>query len=51
MIARRKRMLAAFLNRVARHSVVGEDKTFNRFLDGNVTWVSFELNLLRGCFS
>lgn len=39
MIARRKRMLQTFLNRIARHPVLSTDHTFHRFLDGEVSWV------------
>ncbi|KZV96383.1 PX-domain-containing protein [Exidia glandulosa HHB12029] len=38
MIARRKRMLQTFLNRIAHHPVLSTDHTFHRFLDGDVSW-------------
>lgn len=38
VIARRRRMLSVFLNRCHRHPVLGQDRTFNRFLDPNTTW-------------
>jgi hypothetical protein len=40
MIARRKRMLQTFLNRLARHPNLSRDHVFHRFLDGQVSWVS-----------
>ena len=39
MIARRKRMLQTFLNRIARHPILSNDHVFHRFLDGEVSWV------------
>ena len=39
LIARRKRMLQTFLNRVARHPVLSNEHVFHRFLDGEVSWV------------
>ena len=39
MIARRKRMLQTFLNRVARHPILANEHVFHRFLDGEVSWV------------
>ena len=39
MIARRKRMLQTFLNRLARHPILSNDHVFHRFLDGEVSWV------------
>ena len=41
MIARRKRMLQAFLNRVARHPILSNEHVFHRFLQGEVSWVCF----------
>jgi hypothetical protein len=41
MIARRKRMLQTFLNRVARHPILSNEHVFHRFLDGEVSWVRF----------
>ncbi|KAG8834168.1 Sorting nexin, cytoplasm-to-vacuole targeting pathway/endosomal sorting [Serendipita sp. 400] len=38
MISRRKRMLQAFLNRIARHPILSNEHTFHRFLDGEVSW-------------
>ncbi|KAF7356850.1 Sorting nexin-41 [Mycena venus] len=38
LIARRKRMLQTFLNRVARHPILSNDHVFHRFLDGEVSW-------------
>lgn len=38
VIARRRRMLALFLNRLARHPILGYDRVFQRFLSPNVTW-------------
>lgn len=40
MIARRKRMLQTFLNRIARHPILTNERVFHRFLDGEVSWVS-----------
>lgn len=39
MIARRKRMLQTFLNRVARHPILSNEHVFHRFLEGEVSWV------------
>lgn len=39
MIARRKRMLQTFLNRIARHPILSNEHIFHRFLDGEVSWV------------
>jgi sorting nexin-41/42 len=41
LIARRKRMLQTFLNRIARHPILSNERVFHRFLDGEVSWVSF----------
>ncbi|KAH7105828.1 hypothetical protein BKA62DRAFT_632806 [Auriculariales sp. MPI-PUGE-AT-0066] len=38
MIARRKRMLQTFLNRLARHQILSKEHSFHRFLDGEVSW-------------
>ncbi|EIN06112.1 hypothetical protein PUNSTDRAFT_54425 [Punctularia strigosozonata HHB-11173 SS5] len=38
MIARRKRMLQTFLNRVAKHPILSNEHVFHRFLDGEVSW-------------
>ncbi|KIK07774.1 hypothetical protein K443DRAFT_86496 [Laccaria amethystina LaAM-08-1] len=38
LIARRKRMLQTFLNRVARHPILSNEHVFHRFLDGEVSW-------------
>ncbi|KAF7308683.1 Sorting nexin-41 [Mycena chlorophos] len=38
LIARRKRMLQTFLNRIARHPILSNDHVFHRFLDGEVSW-------------
>ncbi|KAH9975882.1 hypothetical protein BGW80DRAFT_1295077 [Lactifluus volemus] len=38
MIARRKRMLQAFLNRIARHPIISNEHVFHRFLQGEVSW-------------
>ena len=43
MIARRKRMLQTFLNRIARHPILSNERVFHRFLDGEVSWVSESL--------
>lgn len=45
MISRRKRMLQTFLNRIARHPILSNERVFHRFLDGEVSWVSFAFNL------
>lgn len=42
MIARRKRMLQTFLNRIARHPILSNEHVFHRFLDGEVSWVCDE---------
>ncbi|TFY74615.1 hypothetical protein EWM64_g9397 [Hericium alpestre] len=39
MIARRRRMLQTFLNRIARHPILANEHVFHRFLDGDVSWV------------
>ena len=39
MIARRKRMLQTFLNRIARHPILSNEHIFHRFLEGEVSWV------------
>jgi sorting nexin-41/42 len=46
MIARRKRMLQTFLNRLARHPILSNEHVFHRFLDGEVSWV--RLTISRG---
>ncbi|EJT96584.1 PX-domain-containing protein [Dacryopinax primogenitus] len=38
MIARRKRMLQVFLNRVAKHPILSNEHVFHRFLDRDVSW-------------
>lgn len=38
VIARRRRMLSVFLNRCHRHPILGQDRTFHRFLDPGTTW-------------
>ncbi|KZT09908.1 uncharacterized protein LAESUDRAFT_645660 [Laetiporus sulphureus 93-53] len=38
MIARRKRTLQTFLNRIARHPILSNEHVFHRFLDGEVSW-------------
>ncbi|KIM68080.1 hypothetical protein SCLCIDRAFT_106509 [Scleroderma citrinum Foug A] len=38
MIARRKRMLQTFLNRIGRHPILSNEHVFHRFLDGEVSW-------------
>ncbi|KAL0580602.1 Sorting nexin, cytoplasm-to-vacuole targeting pathway/endosomal sorting [Marasmius crinis-equi] len=38
MIARRKRMLQTFLNRLAKHPILSNEHVFHRFLDGEVSW-------------
>jgi sorting nexin-4 len=43
MISRRKRMLQAFLNRIARHPILSNEHVFHRFLDSEVSWVSIQL--------
>ncbi len=45
MIARRKRMLQTFLNRIARHPILSNEHVFHRFLDGEVSWVSLPCSL------
>jgi hypothetical protein len=39
LIARRKRMLQTFLNRIARHPILSNEHVFHRFLQGEVSWV------------
>jgi len=41
MIARRKRMLQTFLNRITRHPILSNEHIFHRFLDGEVSWSEF----------
>ncbi|KAF8492493.1 sorting nexin-41 [Gautieria morchelliformis] len=38
MIARRKRMLQMFLNRIARHPILSHEQVFHKFLDGDSSW-------------
>ncbi|VDB88578.1 unnamed protein product [Peniophora sp. CBMAI 1063] len=38
MIARRRRMLQTFLNRISRHPILSNEHVFHRFLDGEVSW-------------
>ncbi|KAH8921283.1 hypothetical protein BT69DRAFT_1221721 [Atractiella rhizophila] len=38
VIARRKRMLQVFLNRLARHPILGTDAVFEKFLQGGLSW-------------
>ncbi|KAI0060944.1 hypothetical protein BV25DRAFT_1806376 [Artomyces pyxidatus] len=38
LIARRRRMLQTFLNRIARHPIISNEHVFHRFLDGEVSW-------------
>lgn len=48
MIARRRRMLQTFLNRISRHPILSNEHVFHRFLDGEVSWVCiFMLFILR----
>lgn len=42
LIARRKRMLQTFLNRIARHPIISNEHVFHRFLDGEVSWVRMQ---------
>jgi hypothetical protein len=42
MIARRKRMLQTFLNRIARHPILSNEHVFHRFLQGEVSWVCIQ---------
>lgn len=39
LIARRKRLLQTFLNRLGRHPILSNEHIFHRFLDGEVSWV------------
>ncbi|GAA5933507.1 PX and BAR domain-containing protein [Sporobolomyces koalae] len=39
LIARRRRMLATFLNRTLHHKVLGQDRVFQRFLDPETPWL------------
>ena len=47
MIAKRKRMLQTFLNRIARHPILSNEHVFHRFLDGEVSWVRHLLLVIR----
>ncbi|KAI0044743.1 hypothetical protein FA95DRAFT_218862 [Auriscalpium vulgare] len=38
LIARRRRMLQTFLNRIARHPIISNEHVFHRFLSGDVSW-------------
>ncbi|SAM02552.1 hypothetical protein [Absidia glauca] len=38
MVEKRKRMLQTFLNRVAKHPVLGHDHVFHRFLETGTAW-------------
>ncbi|WFD33069.1 hypothetical protein MSPP1_004126 [Malassezia sp. CBS 17886] len=42
VIAKRRRLLQRFLNRVAAHPVLGVDPVFQRFLDGRLAWHEIE---------
>ncbi|KAI8328976.1 hypothetical protein BC941DRAFT_385112 [Chlamydoabsidia padenii] len=37
-VEKRKRMLQTFLNRVAKHPILGRDHVFHRFLESGVSW-------------
>ncbi|GAA5833022.1 hypothetical protein JCM11251_006482 [Rhodosporidiobolus azoricus] len=39
LIARRRRMLATFLNRTLLHKALGQDRVFQRFLDPETPWL------------
>lgn len=39
IIARRKRMLQVFLNRIAKHPTLSKSEVFRKFLDGRYPWV------------
>lgn len=39
LIARRRRMLATFLNRTLQHPVLGQDRVLQRFLDPETPWL------------
>lgn len=47
MIARRKRMLQTFLNRIARHPILSNEHVFHRFLQGEVSWVCIFIIITR----
>lgn len=49
MIARRKRMLQTFLNRIARHPILSNEHVFHRFLDGEVSWVGLHSSTFHEC--
>ncbi|CAO3591117.1 unnamed protein product [Absidia cylindrospora] len=38
MVEKRKRMLQSFLNRTAKHHILGRDHVFHRFLESGVLW-------------
>ncbi|KAG9104310.1 Sorting nexin, cytoplasm-to-vacuole targeting pathway/endosomal sorting [Ceratobasidium sp. 370] len=38
LIARRRRMLQVFLNRIARHPILSNEHVFHRFLERDVSW-------------
>ncbi|GAA99121.1 uncharacterized protein L969DRAFT_103164 [Mixia osmundae IAM 14324] len=38
VIARRKRMLTVFLNRIGRHPILSKEALFIKFLQGNIPW-------------
>ncbi|KAG9097934.1 Sorting nexin, cytoplasm-to-vacuole targeting pathway/endosomal sorting [Ceratobasidium sp. UAMH 11750] len=44
LIARRRRMLQVFLNRIARHPILSNEHVFHRFLERDVSWVSLMLH-------
>jgi len=48
LIARRKRMLQTFLNRIARHPILSNERVFHRFLDGEVSWVCRKSRITEG---
>lgn len=49
MIARRKRMLQTFLNRIARHPILSNDHVFHRFVEGEVSWVCIRPVVISCC--
>ncbi len=50
LIARRRRMLQVFLNRLARHAILSTEVVLHKFLSGGVSWVGTRFfNKWSGC--
>lgn len=51
MVEKRKRMLQTFLNRVAKHPILGHDHVFHRFLEAGTAWVGCAVLKGNGCLN